>query len=218
MGTDKDPTRNQPVSLEFIGTFLPEDPVIVEAGAKFGTDTKKMSLFWPKGRIFTFEPVPELYSATVHNTRNYRNVKCCPLALSERSGEDTLFVSSGKSVGASSLLRPNVHLNIHPDTFFNSEIEVRTISIDDFAEQENISAVDFLWLDTQGTELAIMKGAPRIMKTVKLIHTEVSLMEVYDNAPLYAEVRQWLESQGFCVIAEELPWADMGNVLFKRVR
>jgi FkbM family methyltransferase len=209
--------KSMPISIELLKKNLPEDPIIIEAGAKYGTDTIRMSKIWPKGEIYTFEPIPTLYGKTLNNTANYRNIKCFPFALNDKCGKITMYVSSGKSVGSSSLLKPAAHKEIHPDTYFNNEIEVEAITIDKWAKQENISKIDFLWLDTQGTELAIMKSSPKIFSTLNLIHLEVSLIKAYENAPLYNEVRLWLENQNFKVIAEELPWSDMGNVLFKRV-
>ena len=45
----------------FIAQFLPENPVILEAGAHVGTDTVEMVNLWPKCTVYAFEPVPELF-------------------------------------------------------------------------------------------------------------------------------------------------------------
>ena len=41
--------------------FLPENPVILEAGAHKGKDTVEMAKLWPAGTIHAFEPVPSLF-------------------------------------------------------------------------------------------------------------------------------------------------------------
>ena len=46
-----------------------------------------------------------------------------------------------------------------------------------------------------------MKGAPRIMKTVKVIMTELESVELYEGQGKYPELKQWLEAQGFRMIA-----------------
>jgi hypothetical protein len=48
------------IPKEFFRKFLPEKPVIVEAGAHVGSDTIQMGSLRPKGNICAFEPVPEL--------------------------------------------------------------------------------------------------------------------------------------------------------------
>jgi hypothetical protein len=49
-----------------------------------------------------------------------------------------------------------------------------------------------------------------------VIYTEVSLVETYEGVALYPELKAFLIEQGFVVKQEQLPWPDMGNVLFVR--
>ena len=79
-----------------------------------------------------------------------------------------------------------------------------------------IDKIDFLWLDLQGYELHVLKYGEKVLKGVMAVYTEVNLKELYDGAPLYDELRAWLEAKGFRVEREELPWEDAGNVLFVR--
>jgi len=202
---------------QLLPQFLPDNLSVIDAGAHIGRDTLEMSRLWKDGRIYAFEPVPALFAKLQANTRKCKNVHCFNLALSDKTGEQPMFISSGASDGSSSLLQPTGHLIDHPDTFFRETIMVRTMTIDDGAREQAVSAIDLLWLDMQGLELAVLKAAPRILKTVYVIHTEVSVREQYAKAPLYPEVRSWLEEQGFQVEVEAIPpsW-DGGNVLFVR--
>jgi len=204
------------IPLEFIGQFLPDNPIILEAGAHIGTDTLKMATYWPHSIIHAFEPVPAVLKELEGRIASFTNVYCYPLALSNTSGETTLFVSNGESNGSSSLLPPKEHLIIHPSVSFDEKILVKTITIDDWARISNIQKVDFLWLDLQGVELKVLKSGTELLKSVKVIYTEVSLVENYEGGELYSDLREWLEFKGFRVVREELPWVDMGNVLFVR--
>jgi FkbM family methyltransferase len=204
------------IPIKFIARFLPADPVILEAGAHIGTDTLKMAKYWPHSIIHAFEPVPAVLEELVGRIASFTNVFCYPLALSNTSGETKLFVSGGESNGSSSLLPPKEHLNIHPSVSFDEKISVKTITMDDWARVNNIQKVDFLWLDLQGVELKVLKSGTELLKSVKVIYTEVSLVENYEGGELYSDLRKWLEFKGFRVVREELPWVDMGNVLFVR--
>lgn len=206
------------VPKEVIKKFLPNNPVIVEAGACHGLDTVEMSKVWPRAQIYAFEPVPYLFDQLVSNTKKLKNVKCYPLALTDYSGSANFFVSSGQSNASSSLLIPKEHLTEHPGVIFSDMIEVKTTTLDLWATENHISRVDFLWLDMQGSELATLKASPRILQTVKVIYTEVLIKQLYDGCPLYPEVKTWLQNQGFRVEREELAWEDAGNVLFVRDR
>jgi 2-O-methyltransferase len=204
------------ISKSYIAKFLPEEPIIIEAGAHVGVDTLEMSKLWPLGHIHAFEPIPAIFQSLKENTSKSRNVTCYPLALSDSNGTADIFVSGGTSDGSSSLLAPKEHLTEHPSVTFTNKIAVSTVTIDKWALEENIKRIDFLWLDMQGYEFNVLKASPDILESVLVIHTEVSLKHIYENAPLYPELRQWIESKGFEVKFEALPWKDAGNILFVR--
>lgn len=212
--------RPQPgaIPLSFIRSLVANPGVIVEAGAHIGTDTVPISTMWPMSTVHAFEPIPVLHARLAQATRGLRNVRRHTLALSDHCGTSEMFVSAGDSDGSSSLHRPKEHLTEHPGVCFEQRITVPIISLDAWAGQQGIPGVDMLWLDMQGHELAALQGARRILPSVQVIHTEVNLKELYAGAPLYGELRAWLESQGFVVVREALPWADAGNVLFARQR
>lgn len=66
------------------------------------------------------------------------------------------------------------------------------MTLDDWAEQHNFDRVDFLWLDMQGAELALLESSPVLLSRVQVIHLEVSIVELYEKNPLYTEVSDWL--------------------------
>ena len=199
-----------------IRSYLPNDPIIAEAGAHIGIDTMKMAKLWPSGTIHAFEPIPHLFSKLKENTCNFSNIKCYPWALSKKTGSSKMFSSSGSSDGSSSLLAPKEHLNQHPDVFFSETIQVQTITLDDWAKQCGIKKVDFLWLDLQGFELPVLKAASQILRRVQAVYSEVNLIENYSGCALYSELRSWMEKFGFKVKLEALTWSDGGNVFFCR--
>ena len=199
-----------------IGKHLPDNAVIVEAGAHKGTDTAEMAYRWPDAIIHAFEPVPEIYKILTLNTGRYSNVKTYQLALSDRNGFAKFHTSEGTSDESGSLLTPKEHLKIHPTVKFNKEIKVRTIMLDSWAKENNISKVDFMWLDMQGMELKVLKKSKIIFPNVKLLYTEINLKETYKGVDLYSEYKQWLVSNGMTLIFENTYWKDSGNALFIR--
>jgi FkbM family methyltransferase len=190
--------------------------VIIEAGAHIGVDTEELAEYFPNGKIYAFEPVPSVFSQLLERTKPYKNVSCIPLALSNQTGTAIMHVSGGMSDGSSSLLPPKDHLIDHPDVTFDTKIHVECTTLDEWAVLNHIRKIDLLWLDMQGHELNALKAGLVTLKNVQAIYTEVNLKEVYDGAPLYGEVRAWLEGFGFQAAVEELPWEDSGNVLFVR--
>lgn len=205
-------SKKESISKKKLKKFLPNNPVIVEAGADSGSDSIEMAKLWPAANIYAFEPVPESFKKLQQNTANYSSIHCYNLALSNKTEKGNMYISNTYS--SSSLLEPKEHLIQHPEIIFNKVCKVNTITLSDWLKQENINQIDFLWLDLQGAELVVLKESERVLEKVKVIYTEVSLMENYKNAPLYSELKNYLVSQGFIVKKEFLPWQDMGNVLF----
>lgn len=204
------------IAKDLIVRFLPNDPIIIDAGAHDGTDTKELALLWPDGMIYAFEPVPSLFYRLCNRTLYLHNVRQHQEALGSKTGIAIFHVSGGSSDGSSSLLAPKRHLDFHPSVSFDQMIDVNVFTLDDWAAIHDIQKIDLMWLDMQGSELAMLKASPRMLATTKVIYTEVSLVELYEGCPLYDEVKNWLSLQGFEVVWEGLPWPDGGNVLFVR--
>ena len=195
--------------------FLPENPVILEAGAHIGKDTVEMARVWPAGTIHAFEPVPSLFKKLENGTKNLKNVHCYQLALGDKQGTEIMHISSGASDGSSSLLPPKDHLNVFPTVYFDEKLPVNTITLDGWAESNNIQKIDFMWLDLQGMELNVLKSGKNILRTVTAIYTEVSKIEAYKDQTLYADLFEWLSSNGFH-IEREVVENGGGNVFFIR--
>jgi len=208
--------KAEKISKSILKKHLPSSPVTIDCGAHDGTDSIELIRILG-GKLHAFEPVPEIFQRLNERTRPYKDITVYPLALSNKSGKDHFFVSEGDSDASSSLLPPKEHLIDHTTTFFNKSIEVTTITLDDWAAKYAIEHVDMLWLDMQGFEMQMLKASNKILPTVKLIHTEVSVRETYEGVGLYSQYRAYLESLGFRVIIEAIPTGyDMGNVLFVR--
>lgn len=194
--------------------YLPENPVIIEAGAHKGRDSLKLHKLFPQATIYAFEPVPYLYEHLNKAVAGIAQIKTFKVALSNKTGITTMHVSP--ELGAvSSLLEPTTLKQEKPNISFE-KIEVPTITLDDWAQQYNIEKIDFLWLDLQGHELTALKSGTNVLKTVKAIYTEATLEPRYEGQVLYPELKAWLEHQGFQVIAEHFHHSTWGNVLLIR--
>lgn len=180
------------------GTFLPSNPIIIEAGTYDGKDTVELSSLLPKAQIFGFEPVLELFQKTKEAVKIFPNIKIYNFALSDKVGVVKMDLSgwgvNSKTLGmSSSLLPPKEHLKYARAVTFENKVEVQIITIDEWAERNDISYVDFLRLDIQGNELNVLMASPKIVSTAKVILTEVEFVESYEGQYLFEDVKAWLE-------------------------
>jgi FkbM family methyltransferase len=212
---------NGSFKVDSIKHLLPENPIILEAGAYDGTDTITMAQLWPKATIYTFEPLPEMFYVLQSKVKNYKNIFCYPLALNDCTGKSLFYVSdffNNETIASSSLLQPTGHLQFYPYIIFNKSIEIDTINLDEWAIKNKVNYIDFMWLDIQGAELKVLKAAPKILKTIKIIFMEVAFKETYKDMPLFSEINDWLLKQGFSLEFIE-PCGQMkaeGNALYIR--
>lgn len=213
--------HNQTITI--LKQFLPTNPIIVEAGAFNGGDTKKMSATWPDGTIHAFEPVPEIYELLLKNTHEYQNIHYYPYALSNKNGTELFYVSEhpenpGVASQAGSLHKPKDRLTVSP-LIFPRTITVPTIALHSWAAQHNIAHIDLLWLDTQGHELAILQAAQPLLDSIHVVLAEVSFIESYYDQPTLHDLISWMEQQGFKHVGSDFDNTTknfFGNVLFVR--
>jgi FkbM family methyltransferase len=71
---------------------------------------------------------------------------------------------------------------------------ISTTRLDDIDE---ITDVDFVKIDVQGSELAVFQNATRVLADAVLIQTEVCFVELYKQQPMFSDVDAFLRSQGY---------------------
>lgn len=71
---------------------------------------------------------------------------------------------------------------------------VETTRLDDIPD---IRDVDFIKMDVQGSELAVLEHGRRVLADTLLVQVEVEFVELYRGQPMFADVDRFLRSQGF---------------------
>lgn len=118
--------------------------------------------------------------------------------------------------GKSSLYKPNQSfLKDFPDAArydVVQEVEVpkeKVKTLDQVLSQEAIPQVDFIKIDTQGSELDILKGASGTLEHVIGLEVEVEFSSLYQGQPLFRDVDAYLDTHGFQLI-------DLRRCLWKK--
>lgn len=196
---------------ELIRKYAALKPITcVDAGARGGFDhlPKLNSIL----DLFAFEPEPNAFASLNADQKQFARCKFFQQALAAESGTSVLHLSSRPSM--SSLLQFDEELFESQYGFIRgseqwkegltqgSSITVRTTTIDDFFASEKLSQIDFLKLDTQGTELEILKGAKSVLTEARIsvIKTEVSLIPVYKNQVSFSELDLFLNQHGYILV------------------
>ena len=208
-----------------LAEIIPDNITIVEGGAFHGHDTVQIARAFPNSKIYSFEPIPELFAHVVETTQGYPNIHPINLALGEKDGTATFWPSEnpkkpGKHSQAGSLLKPKERLQ-HSPIRFNEPITINAISLDTWAKQNKIDRIDFLWLDLQGYESAVLEGAKHLLPEISYIYTEVNFIEAYEGLKQYPEVVSWLAEHNFEIIGKDFDDTQtsfFGNILCRNVK
>jgi FkbM family methyltransferase len=182
---------NRPVDLArdplsvLLRTHRPTAIVDIGANPIDGDPPYKPMLQKGLCRVTGFEPQPDALAEL--NARKSDHESYLPYVVGD--GKDGIFRICRAS-GMSSLLRPNKHMLSHFPKFGEwghvvKEIPVSTRRLDDIAE---ISAMDFLKIDAQGSELSVVRHGHRRLMQAVAIQTEVSFLPLYHDQPTFGEI------------------------------
>jgi FkbM family methyltransferase len=160
---------------------------VFDVGAYKGKWSKEFKSTYPKASFFLFEP------NDVHNEDIASlGFKVFNLLLGRKSGEKVKFFSGGQT-GDSYFLEKNLF-------YLGTEKEVELHSLADVIRDHSLPIPDFLKLDTQGSELEILKGAEEILSQIKVVLVELPITRMNIGAASLSEVVDYMESKNFVPI------------------
>jgi len=184
-------------SLAALAELVPEI-VYVMCGAR-GEVRNRLTAALPRARFLGFEPDEKAYQRLVHNSPPGHTYYKVAVGASEDAR--TLYVT--REPACSSLLKPNAAFfgqftDCAQQIEVAEERTVETVSLNNFLPGAGVTSVDFLELDTQGTELEILKGTDRfLVGGVVGLQVEIEFSPIYEGQPLFAAVDEYLRGFGF---------------------
>lgn len=148
--------------------------------------------FFPGSQIIAFEVDPDLCEKM--NRTAKPGIRFFPTALG-RTEETRTFYETRHPM-CCSLYEPNERLislyNNFEFAYIKSVGSIQTVSLDHFADQNNIQSVDFIKIDIQGAELDVFQGGPEVLDQVVAMVCEVEFIPHYVDQPLFGDVCAFL--------------------------
>ncbi len=170
--------------------------LLLDVGANAGQYARRTRAAGYAGRIVSFEPLSEAYAALAAAAAADPRWEARRLALGDADGEAVLNVA-GNSCSSSLLPMRERHLASAPDSAYVGTEPVRTARLDGLWE-EVVRPGERVWLklDVQGFERQALRGAGARLAQVAAVQAELSLVALYDGAPLWRDVVDLLEEAG----------------------
>lgn len=176
--------------------------VVVDVGCRWGFAERFVS---PenlgKFQVIGFDPDPheckrlqDLYKDIPSGV-----IQCVPLALAGECGERELYVT--KEPACSSLHKPIRYLSHHYPALecikIDRKINIDVVTMKSWADEQFIEEIDYIKIDTQGSELEILKGFEGLLDSTRCIDIEVEFNPIYEGQSLFGETDSYLRSKGF---------------------
>jgi FkbM family methyltransferase len=185
----KDPPHHlQPGELEIIEKFIATGQVIVDAGANKGSWSKAVLSRFADVQIHLFEPVPQVYQKLLQNLAN--EIKSGQLylhnsALANQEVYKDFYYYENVSEFSTfhRRIETEKQYNLAPPKVFSTF----ATTLDMYTQRMGIKHIHFLKVDTEGSELDVLKGARRLLEKGKIDHLQFEYGETYLDSGITLE-------------------------------
>jgi FkbM family methyltransferase len=173
--------------------------LVLDVGAAIGMYGRRIRDADYRGRICSFEPLSGPFRQLERTAASDPLWSCHRLAIGGKVG--TAMINVAGNSDSSSLLPMNErHERSAPDSVYIGTEQVTMTTLDAVWDEMVGSAErPYLKLDVQGFELEALRGADRSLPKLHGIQAELSLVQLYEGAPLWTDVITYLQDRGFHV-------------------
>ena len=188
------------LGLKQVYTVFKEQKIdlLLDIGANTGQYAMSMFKTGYKGRIVSFEPLPDAYLELKKNKSKYPGWELFERsAIGDTTGTTMINVSANSH--SSSILPINeTHLAAAPSAKYIGQVETPIFTLDSiFNKISPANDKICLKIDTQGFEDKVLAGATASLQKISLIQLELSLLPLYNGSKTIEWMIPYLKDRGF---------------------
>lgn len=166
-------------------------PVVFDVGANVGDYSLSVLRYLPSAKVYAFEPSEAVYGKlleTINESELAENIlpRNIGFSDSEKIVEFYSYTVEGQEVSLLSSIDVRLPTQV-VDVKTHSSEQIRVRTVDGFCSEENIDHIDFLKLDVEGHELAVLRGAREMLDkgAVSIIQFEFGPANIYSRTYFY---------------------------------
>lgn len=174
--------------------------IIFDIGSRDCIQSIEFYNSFPNSKIYAFECNPNTLNICKKNIENYSDrITLIEGAVCDYDGnirfypinqEKTITTWKDGNPGASSIFKSNGNYTV--ETYVQDEIITNCHRLDSVMNKYDISRVDIIWMDLQGSELLALKGLGNYLHNVIYIYTEACHIPIYTNQALFEDINEYL--------------------------
>jgi FkbM family methyltransferase len=170
---------------------------IVHIGANTGQER-----FLYEGRqlaVIWIEPIPSIFKQLQMNVAGMKGQAAYEYLLHEHDDLEIELNISSNNGESSSILPLGEHQKIWPKVSYVGFLKLRTTRFDTMMKKECLKIVDqaALVLDTQGSELLVLRGCGTLLSQFRYVKVEAADFESYVGCCTVDQIDELMENMGF---------------------
>jgi FkbM family methyltransferase len=180
---------------EYLKKNLNNTIQVFDVGAHIGESVIRIKKIFPQATIHCFEPVIQSFNILKKNILyfNYKKVILNNFSL------------------FNTISNKYIKINYRSDlsSFFSIKKKkiqkTKTLTIDHYIKINKIKSVDFIKIDTQGSELEILRGAKKTLKNKQIKFLEIEIifknkLNIYRNSISFYQIEKFLNRYNFFLV------------------
>ncbi|MGO1119576.1 FkbM family methyltransferase [Rhodovibrionaceae bacterium A322] len=180
-----------------INDFLSYVEGVIHVGANSGQERNHYNHHDLK--VAWFEAIPSVFQDLEKNLENLPRQKGFQYLLADEDGITFDFNISNNEGQSSSIYDLAMHKDVWPNIHYTHKEKLVSSRLDSVFAAENLSIDDYqaMVLDTQGSELLVLKGAGDLLHNLKYLRIEAADYEGYTDNCTVADLEAFLFPLGF---------------------
>lgn len=176
---------------------------VFDAGGRFGLHPTWKD-FSGELEYYLFEPDPsEAERLRKKYEHRFDEIKIVESALLDSIGETRIYTFRNQAMSSSHRRNPVSPLfkgEREQEVEIVGHIDAKTITVDSFCDEHGIS-LDFMKLDTEGSEYAILRGSiQQLNNGVMGVRCEVSFDNIFEGTPLFSTIHDFMLNHGYYIL------------------
>jgi FkbM family methyltransferase len=201
--------------------FLDGARGVIHVGANVGQERHAYALCGLP--VVWVEPAPATFARLSENLAAFPAQRALQALVTDADGAWYDFHIANNGGGSSSIHHLNMHREVWPNVAFTGSLRLQGTTLPSLLEREGIDPAryDVLVMDTQGSELLVLRGAEPMLGGFRYIRTEASDFDAYSGGCQLQDLRDFLVQRGYVEVHRQAFASHPGgghyyDVLFHR--
>jgi FkbM family methyltransferase len=174
--------------------------LVLDVGAFVGNYAKELREIGYRGRIISFEPVPDSYEKLQEAMHSDFMWSGKPYGLSDENRESLINIHSKGTFNSLLTLREDAERAYSLDPTQRRQTTIQLRRLDEVLPEliaETQPPRIFIKIDTQGHDISVIKGASGVLGMIVGIQSELPAVEIYDGMSSMSAALSYYSSCGF---------------------